>query len=404
MSPPSIPAREFPARRRRLAEAAAARDLAGVLVWSLGGASADWYGDVMYLTNHHAMMPHIPRMPESTAGGYSAVVISETGDDVLVTTTLDDPDDRIQIDDIRQTRHLPQAVAEVIHDKGLAGERLGLVGRETMLSYVDQLLHDALGPGTEFEPCDDLLEGLRMIKSPAELDALRYAAGVGARWMASSLGAIVEGATEGDIVGEGVRELMRSGGVPYDVAIASGNNAHHYWGSSGIPHWNCDRPLVAGDLVHCDVWGPVNGYYTDFARSTVVGRPPTEPQREVLEGAVGVVEAIIAQIRPGVTFGDLYRTGSDWLDAHGFGTSSKENDTPQFHEIYPSFGHCIGLGIENPELVAGQETRLEANMVVAVETLIGRPGVGAANFEHNVIVLPDGYELLTQTTPSKPWE
>lgn len=92
-----------------------------------------------------------------------------------------------------------------------------------------------------------------------------------------------------------------NGGTQQDIAIASGPFASNYMGSSGIPHWNWTRPMQKGDLVHCDQWGPVDGYYTDFARSTVVGGKPNDGQRELLEGSVAPIHHIIAGIKPGST-------------------------------------------------------------------------------------------------------
>ena len=69
-----------------------------------------------------------------------------------------------------------------------------------------------------------------------------------------------------------------------------------------------------------------------------------------------------------------------------------------------AFGHGIGLGLESPWITEGNPTVLEANMVLAVETLVGREDVGAAGFEQNVLVTEDGHEVLTAACPTRWWD
>lgn len=70
------------------------------------------------------------------------------------------------------------------------------------------------------------------------------------------------------------------------------------------------------------------------------------------------------------------------------------------------YGHCIGLGIEAPWVVENQEWIIEPNMVIALEAFVGEPGVGATNFEHNLIVTETGVEVLDHdaVAPYRPWE
>lgn len=404
MERPSIPREEFRERRQRFAAALSDKGLDAGVVWSLGGATFDWHGDVAYLTDHHAMVPHLAVTEAFSAPGFCAVIVPSEGDSVLVTSTLDDTDGRIEVEEAIQSRHVPQEVARILRERGLASDRVGFVGRDTILAVHERMLRDSLG-AVELVPCDEILESMRAVKSDAELAMVRYAAEVGLRWMETSLSAIQPGVTEAEIVAIGLDRLVRDGGVQYDIAVATGANSHNYWGSSGVPHWNVERRLEPGEMVHIDLWGPVNGYYTDFARSTVVGGDPNEAQLEVLNASIEVIEAIVAEVRPGVPVGDLYSTGVDWLVDAGFVSSSGEDQRGvNFTEMFPSFGHGYGIALEKPYLTADEPTILEPNMVIAIEAVVGRPGVGASNFEHNVIVNADGCEVLTRNSPSRPWE
>lgn len=397
MAAPSISREEFETRQCSVAEAARDRGYSAIVVWSAGLPTA-WHGDVLYLANHHAMVCQLPRSRVLHSSSFSALIVPADSEPVLLTTTLDDTDGRIAVDDARRATHLPHAVAAVLVEKGLATGRIGLVAHETMLASSYHALAASLNGSVALEPCDEVLEAMRAIKSPAELALMREAAEVGIGWMATTMEAIQEGRTEGEIVGEGLRFLAAAGGVPYDVIFASGPNAEYIWGSSGIPHWNCDRKLATGDLVHCDLWGPArDGYYTDFARSTVVGGRPTGAQLDVLEGSIELVESIVAEIRPGVTFGELNERGLRWLTENGFRDANAEGGGHS--DVYPSFGHGLGLGVEYPQLIAGDPTVVQPNMVIAVETKLG-----GAFFEHNVVVTETGHELLTDASPSRWWE
>jgi Xaa-Pro aminopeptidase len=189
------------------------------------------------------------------------------------------------------------------------------------------------------------------------------------------------------------------------VAVASGPNSHRFE-RFGIPAWDYERKLEDGDIVHVDAWGPVECYYTDLVRSNLVGGRPTDPQREVLEAPIGVVESIIEIIKPGITVDALYQQGSSWLVENGFAShrAGPEGAGTEFGELFPAFGHGIGAGLEPPWIIKGEPTMLEENMTLAVEALVGRPGVGAAGFEQDVRITAGGCEVLTEACPKRWWD
>ncbi len=398
---------EFAARRRAAAKKAAARGFDALLVWSRAGSSVGTYGDVYYLTNFHSLFPLVPDTRLWASRGHSALILPVDGEPVLVTDYLDDPEDRIKVSDIRTVTDLTIGTVDALKEMGLLDKKIGLVGRQSFLVSALWRMQEAAGnQWLNLEPADDILDDLRLIKSADEMDLLRHSAAIGTKWMNATMDAVIEGNTEGDVVGAGLQVFAANGGKIDDVAIASGPNSANFFGSSGIPHWNVTRPLETGDIVHCDQWGPVNGYYTDFARSTVVGGKPDAGQRELLEGAVGIIYHIIEGIEVGVTtFGDLYLRGQKWLGDNGFAnhksTGSEVGDV--FSQQFPCFGHTIGTGMDGPWIIEGEKSVITENMALAVEALVSIPGVGAANHEENMIVHKDGVEILTSTCESKRW-
>lgn len=396
----NIPREEVKGRVERLASKLRSSGLQGAVVWSNGASSYDYYADVYYLTNHHATTPHIVERPGWEGVGRCAVVVTGDGKSVLVSSSNEHSDDEIVADEVRYNWNLPEEIANVLRDSGLARSKLGLIGRDALLYYNQISLKERIGPDCVFVPADELLDELRSVKSAAELDRMRYAGKVGARWMHTMMQSCKEGATEASVVADGLHNMVRSGGMIYDVGIASGPNASFGRGSGRVPHWNWTRTLERGDLVRCDAWGPVDGYYTDIMRSTIVGGKATAEQRRILDGSVELVRTIAGAIKVGRTFDDLYRTGIKWLNDNDLAPRKRLDGSDAFQ----CFGHGIGVNIERAHIVPGDVTEIRAGMVLAIEAAVALPGVGAAGYEDNFIVHDTGIENLTEECPAVSWE
>ena len=380
---------EHRARQQRAKDAAAAAGLDGLLVWS----QRAWHGDVTYLTGHQASFPQLPDSTWWSDKSSSALVLPVEGEPVLVVDTPFAPD-QLHVDDVRTELHIAKAAGRAAKERGLAGRRVGLVG-STVIRHATVLeLREQLG-ATQLVGADEILERLRAVKSEREIERLRHAANVGVGWMTTMLEAVAPGKTEGDVVGEGLAYLAANGGYASDVIVASGQPARPK--SRGVPSWNAKRPLERGDLVRFDAFGPVGGYYTDFARSTVVGGESTPAQRRVLEASIGLVETIQSAMRPGVKLGALHDLGVEWLTAEGFPAHG------HFEGFWPSFGHSLGLGTERPFVVAGATETLEPNIVLTIEIVVGTPEVGGAGFEQMLRVVPDGVEVLSAGCAARWW-
>ena len=240
---PKIPKSEFAMRREAAAAQAKHEGLDALLVWSRGGGSVEAYGDVLYLTNFHSLFPVIPDDRGWASRGHAALILPVTGDPVIITDFHDDPEDRVDILDIRAVPDITVATTAALSEMGLLGKRIGLVGANAFLASAERRMRLALGGDKIILiPADQILEDLRTLKSEAELEMMRHSARIGVKWMDATMGALAEGRTEGDAVAEGLRVLASYGGIQQDVAIASGPKASHYFGSSGVPHWNVTRP------------------------------------------------------------------------------------------------------------------------------------------------------------------
>jgi Xaa-Pro aminopeptidase len=96
-------------------------------------------------------------------------------------------------------------------------------------------------------------------------------------------------------------------------------------------------------------------------------------------------EAALKTVRPGVRVGDLFVAAVDTIRRSGL---------PDYRRHH--VGHGIGLEMyETPLLVEGSDARLEAGMVINIETPYYESGYGGFQVEDTVLVTEAGGELLT---------
>jgi Xaa-Pro aminopeptidase len=201
---------------------------------------------------------------------------------------------------------------------------------------------------------------LRLIKSPAEQALIRRACALGNRTLEALIDAVVEGATEAEAQAAGAHTLISGGGVLYDAACSSGPWSHQYT-NARLPSADATRRFEAGDLFHVDCYGSYGGYFFDFARSRCVGDDPTPEQRALLDAVIEGVETICAEITPGMTGGEVYQVGADWMAASPVVASIPEEE-PEM-EGFPAVGHGLGLMWEGPWLMPDVEREIERGCI-----------------------------------------
>src|SRR5690606_29719228 len=140
-----------------------------------------------------------------------------------------------------------------------------------------------------------VLRRLRMIKDPAEIDALRKAGAAIDRVHARVPEFLVPGRTEADVAADIAEAIVAEGHS--DVAfIIVGSGPH-----GADPHHECsDRTLQVGDIVVVDIGGPyAPGYHSDCTRTYSIGEPDPEIARRyaVLQRAQrAAVDAVRARV------------------------------------------------------------------------------------------------------------
>jgi Xaa-Pro aminopeptidase len=168
MSGTGIEAAEYRGRQRAFADALGQAGLAGALVVSRGGATADRYASVRYLTGHYQAYSYLPDSPGLFSGrAHTAFAISATGQNVLCVSVPEYDAATLVADDIRHAPEFTAGVADALTSLGLVGPGVGIVGEDVLPLRMFRGLLAHL-PSLDLTACDELLERLRRIKSPAE--------------------------------------------------------------------------------------------------------------------------------------------------------------------------------------------------------------------------------------------
>ncbi len=229
----------------------------------------------------------------------------------------------------------------------------------------------------------DVLRSLRMVKDPAEIDALRKAGAAIDRVHARVPEFLVPGRTEADVADDIAKAIVAEGHSSVAFIIV-GSGPH-----GADPHHECsDRVLQAGDIVVVDIGGPYDpGYNSDCTRTYSLGEPTPEiaEQYAILQRAQA---AAVAAVRPGVTAEQVDAAARDVLADAGLA-----------EYFVHRTGHGIGLSVhEEPYIVAGNDLPLTEGMAFSVEPGVYFPGKWGARIEDIVIVTADG-ALAVNTGP-----
>ena len=182
-------------------------------------------------------------------------------------------------------------------------------------------------PGAEQRLAGEILDELRMRKSPAEVDALRAAGAAIDAVHARMAEWLLPGRTERQVGADIAEAIIESGHATVDfVIVASGPNG------ASPHHATSDRVIRAGEPVVVDIGGTMpSGYCSDSTRTYVVGAPPAEAAAyyAVLHRAQ---RAAVDAVRPGVTCAQVDAAARDVIADAGYGAAF-------LHRT----GHGIGL-------------------------------------------------------------
>jgi Xaa-Pro aminopeptidase len=299
------------------------------------------------------------------------------------------PDERIFFTDFRYTERAarevgdewerPEAERELVPQ--IAARMSGKVGFEDAKLSVRQLarLEAATVEDVELVPAGDLVEFLRAVKEPEEVEGIAAAAELTDGVYLWALERGLAGRTERDVARACEARLRELGAEPsFPPIVATAENG-------ALPHAEPgDREIGSAELVVFDMGALLDGYCSDCTRTFATGDPGDEAP-EVYDLVLAAQLAALAAIRAGASGKEVDAVAREIITEAGHGDH---------------FGHGLGHGVglevhEGPRLATTSEDELREGNVVTVEPGVYLPGRFGIRIEDLVVLTADGYRNLS---------
>lgn len=266
-------------------------------------------------------------------------------------------------------------VRDVLAEKGLLRGKIGYEELYLPVYHADQLRRNL--PEARLVSCDYVLDEIRMVKTPAEVEQLRFAAVQTEKAIAIAYELARPGDTEKSIV-DNMGYAITKLGADFVFANVFASGVRTPLGH----HLAEDIPVRLGDIIRVDYGGSFDGYVSDLVRMAVVGRPNARQDRVYGRLSEGQRE-VIDWLRPGQSMREI---------AEHMQVVQKEK-LPDLH--VHGFGHCLGLGIHDRPFITVDDERLtEPGMVMQIEH-ITTAGHETYHVEDSVVFTEGGVELLS---------
>ena len=292
------------------------------------------------------------------------------------------------VEDIRvwSSPHADDDGITLLTDALKGASRIGMpMGRESMLRMPlpdFERLRAALR-SAEFVDATPIVQALRMVKSPAEIEKIARICAIASAAFAEAPRLFSKGQRLDDAFRAFRIELLRQGAedVPYLVGGAGPDGYADVISPAG------SQQLSHGDVLMLDTGARRQGYFCDFDRNFAIGRA-SDAARKAYATLCRASDAALGAVRPGLRCCDLYE-----IMVREIG--GDDGDVGRL-------GHGLGLQLtEPPSIVPFDETLLEPGMVITLEPSM-QVVPGKVMVHEEVIVVRDGPpELISQRAPAE---
>jgi Xaa-Pro dipeptidase len=328
---------------------------------------------------------------------FQALVVPLEGEPLMVTRLLEDTnvESRTWVEHSRPYADTESAVGALhiaLHEFGLERARLGYEKHSYFFRASEQEQLIAAMEEASFLDCTGLVENLRLIKSPDELDMLRAAAQTTEAGMQAGIDAVAAGVNENEIAAE-IHYALFKAGSHYPAIhpfVASG------WRCSiGHATWE-DREVQTGETVFLEVGGCRHRYHAPLMRTVMVGQI-TDEIAEAEEVINAAVRAAMREMRPGITAGDVDHLCRQELArySHG-GTQATRSGYSVGIAFAPDWGEGHILSIQ-----PGEQRYLEENMTFHLIPWLQVPGIAGVGISETVLVQREGCVSLFESFDRK---
>ena len=258
------------------------------------------------------------------------------------------------------------------------------VGFEADFVSVSQLqrLEKAAGEDVTLVPISGVIEDIRLVKEPYELERLREVAVIANTAFQELIdeNLIRAGRTETEVAADLEYKMHLHGAerTSFETIVASGPN-------SAMPHHEPGaRVLEEGDIVTVDFGAHAAGYNSDTTRTVIIS-DADEFATEIYNIVLKAQLAGVAAATPGAKLSDVDKACRDIITDAGYG-----------EYFVHSTGHGVGLDLhEAPYAASSGQGELVEGMTLTVEPGIYVPGKGGVRIEDTLIITAGQPENLT---------
>ena len=277
-------------------------------------------------------------------------------------------DDIAVFDDYGES--LYERAAKVLHDLGLATGRVGF--ERTVVSAADWAVLESALSGASLIDCTRLMEEVRWIKTPGEVERIREAARILDEVYLEVFPTVRDGERECELHARLVAGCLSRGANWAHGILNSSRNTVVYGGESSFE-------LRRGDVIRNDYVMWYRGYPGHQSRTVVIGEPSGDLVRRY-ETVRDIYRATVAGARPGVRACDVHRFAQEAFAQAGLGGR------------VAIAGHSVGAWWHQqaPYLVPACDTPIEAGMVLAFE-----PHMNEFHLQDMFLIGDDGQENLS---------
>ena len=245
-----------------------------------------------------------------------------------------------------------------------------------------------MAPQLALHSLNPLLDEMRWIKSPYEIELLRKSSEIGAEGVKEAMKGTQPGMYEYELEAAARFVYTKRGarGDAFRPIVASGPNTM-------ILHYSANnRKMLEGEVVYMDYGADYEYYTSDITRTWPVSGRFTPEQEKMYRCILEARDAIIAAMKPGVTPNQLKDVAGGVYKKHGY--------EKEFLALGRYIGHTIGISVHDVE-PADRNRPLEAGVVFNVEPLLEIPDKKIhMRLEDTVLVTPTGAVNMTAGVPA----
>ena len=245
-----------------------------------------------------------------------------------------------------------------------------------------------MAPQLALHSLNSLLDEMRWIKSPYEIELIRKSSEIGAEGVKEAMKGTQPGMYEYELEAAARFVYTKRGarGDAFRPIVASGPNTM-------ILHYSANnRKMLEGEVVYMDYGADYEYYTSDITRTWPVSGRFTPEQEKMYRCILEARDAIIAAMKPGVTMNQLKEVAGAVYKKHGY--------EKEFLALGRYIGHTIGISVHDVE-PADRNRPLEAGVVFNVEPLLEIPDKKIhMRLEDTVLVTPNGAVNMTAGVPA----